>query len=73
MPRIKMHAPFYVKKTDSTLTHVWKWVVFETDTSNTHAACRAHAEQIDASSWDPSQASVMINGNVVCGNPTVFR
>lgn len=62
---IKIHAPFCVKG-------IWRWLTWTTNTSNKHAACLDKANELDASSWDTSQASVMIDGTCVEGHPTVF-
>lgn len=63
--RIKMHAPFFVKGS-------WRWETWTAHTSNTSAACLDKANELDASAWDTSQASVMIDGTCTQGHPTVF-
>jgi len=64
MVTIKMHAPFFIGR--------WQWLTWTTDIANTHAACAAKAAEVGATMWDASQASIMIGGRVVQGNPTVF-
>jgi hypothetical protein len=61
---IKIHAPFYVRG--------WQWHTWTAHTSNTHAACLDKANELGATMWDTSQASVMIDGTVTAGHPTVL-
>lgn len=66
---MRIHAPFYVRG-------VWTWITWTAPSDalgSVYGACVAKATAIGATMWDSSQASVMINGTVTQGHPTVFR